>query len=59
MNAVFGGLMSLRAQALRAAGVIVDGMIRDLGERRALGMSVSSLCFAIRLSTVPKANVGP
>ncbi|KIW09770.1 hypothetical protein PV08_11870 [Exophiala spinifera] len=40
LNAVFGGLMGLRAQALGAAGVVVDGMIRDLGEHRALGMPV-------------------
>ncbi|KAE8153864.1 ribonuclease E inhibitor RraA/Dimethylmenaquinone methyltransferase [Aspergillus avenaceus] len=36
VNAVYGGLMSLRAQALNAAGVVIDGRVRDLGEHRAL-----------------------
>ncbi|OAP56113.1 hypothetical protein AYL99_09292 [Fonsecaea erecta] len=40
LHAVFGGLMSLRAQKLGAAGVVVDGKIRDLGEHRALGIPV-------------------
>ncbi|KAL3462655.1 ribonuclease E inhibitor RraA/Dimethylmenaquinone methyltransferase, partial [Aspergillus heterothallicus] len=37
VNAVYGGLMTLRAQALGAAGVVIDGRVRDLGEHRALG----------------------
>lgn len=36
VNAVYGGLMTLRAQALKAAGVVIDGRVRDLGEHRAL-----------------------
>ncbi|OJI83505.1 hypothetical protein ASPTUDRAFT_65763 [Aspergillus tubingensis CBS 134.48] len=36
VNAVYGGLMTLRAQAVGAAGVVVDGRVRDLGEHRAL-----------------------
>ncbi|KAI9927130.1 hypothetical protein MW887_003513 [Aspergillus wentii] len=36
VNAVYGGLMTLRAQALHAAGVVIDGRVRDLGEHRAL-----------------------
>ncbi|KAG0238162.1 hypothetical protein BGW42_007153 [Actinomortierella wolfii] len=33
-NAVWGGLMTARAQARGALGVIVDGRIRDLNEQR-------------------------
>ncbi|KAJ5232407.1 hypothetical protein N7468_005363 [Penicillium chermesinum] len=40
VNAIYGGLMSLRAQILNAAGVVVDGRIRDLGEHRALKFPV-------------------
>lgn len=29
--------MTLRAQMLKAAGVVIDGRVRDLGEHRALG----------------------
>ncbi|KAF2629846.1 RraA-like protein [Macroventuria anomochaeta] len=36
INAVYGGLMSLRAQHLGAAGVIIDGKVRDLQEHRNL-----------------------
>ncbi|KAL4789675.1 ribonuclease E inhibitor RraA/Dimethylmenaquinone methyltransferase [Aspergillus venezuelensis] len=36
VNAVYGGLMTLRAQALGAAAVVIDGRVRDLGEHRAL-----------------------
>lgn len=36
VNAVYGGLMTLRAQALGAAGVVIDGRVRDLGEHRSL-----------------------
>ena len=41
LNTVFGGLIGLRAHVLRAAGIVVDGMIRDLGEHRELGIPVS------------------
>ncbi|PIG80930.1 putative ribonuclease e inhibitor rraa dimethylmenaquinone methyltransferase protein [Aspergillus arachidicola] len=36
VNAVYGGLMTLRAQALNAAGVVIDGRVRDLNEHRSL-----------------------
>lgn len=42
VNAVYGGLMTLRAQALGAAGVVIDGRVRDLGEHRTLKFPV---CF--------------
>jgi len=40
VNAVYGGLMTLRVQALGAAGVVIDGRVCDLGEHRALGFPV-------------------
>lgn len=40
LNAVYGGLMSLRAQKLGVAGVVIDGKLRDLGEHRSLGIPV-------------------
>ncbi|KAF2135835.1 uncharacterized protein K452DRAFT_322830 [Aplosporella prunicola CBS 121167] len=40
VNAVYGGLMSLRAQHSGAAGVVVDGRVRDLQEHRDLGFPV-------------------
>lgn len=40
INAVYGGLMSLRAQVLGAEGVIVDGRIRDVDEHRGIGFPV-------------------
>ena len=36
VNAVYGGLMTLRAQALNAAGVVIDGRVRDINEHRSL-----------------------
>ncbi|KAE8368999.1 ribonuclease E inhibitor RraA/Dimethylmenaquinone methyltransferase [Aspergillus caelatus] len=36
VNAVYGGLKTLRAQKLKAAGVVIDGRVRDLGEHQAL-----------------------
>jgi regulator of RNase E activity RraA len=41
INAVYGGLMSLRAKVLGAAGVIIDGRVRDLQEHRDLEFPVS------------------
>lgn len=41
-NAVFGGLMSLRASLLGCAGAVVDGRIRDLAEHREIGLPVFS-----------------
>ncbi|KAF4535762.1 Ribonuclease e inhibitor rraa dimethylmenaquinone methyltransferase protein [Lasiodiplodia theobromae] len=40
VNAVYGGLMSLRAQKLGAAGVVIDGRLRDLQEHRDLGFPI-------------------
>ncbi|KAL2037588.1 hypothetical protein N7G274_009701 [Stereocaulon virgatum] len=39
-NAVYGGLMSARAQYSNAAGTVVDGRIRDLQEHRDLNYPV-------------------
>ncbi|KAI8653641.1 hypothetical protein NCS56_01318700 [Fusarium sp. Ph1] len=36
INACYGGLMSLRAKHLGAAGVVIDGSVRDLQEHRDL-----------------------
>ncbi|KEZ38961.1 Ribonuclease e inhibitor rraa dimethylmenaquinone methyltransferase [Scedosporium apiospermum] len=36
-SACWGGLMSTRAKVLGAAGVIIDGKFRDIGEHRELG----------------------
>ena len=40
INAVYGGLMSNRAQYSGAVGTVVDGRIRDLQEHRELGYPV-------------------
>ncbi|CAF9936241.1 hypothetical protein IMSHALPRED_010517 [Imshaugia aleurites] len=40
LNAVYGGLMTLRAQHSNALGTIVDGRVRDLQEHRDLGFPV-------------------
>lgn len=40
VNAVYGGLMSTRAQASGAIGTIVDGRVRDLQEHRGLRFPV-------------------
>ncbi|KAF9911891.1 hypothetical protein EC991_001795 [Linnemannia zychae] len=40
VNAVWGGLMTARAQVRGALGVIVDGQIRDLNEQREAGFPV-------------------
>jgi len=45
VNAVWGGLMTARAQVKGALGVIVDGRIRDLNEQREAGFPVSSGSF--------------
>ena len=39
-NAIYGGLMSTRAQNLHAAGAIINGSIRDLQEHRSLRFPV-------------------
>lgn len=38
--ALYGGLMSLRAQTLGAVGTVVNGRIRDLNEHREIGYPV-------------------
>ncbi|KAL4987429.1 ribonuclease E inhibitor RraA/Dimethylmenaquinone methyltransferase [Aspergillus falconensis] len=53
VNAVYGGLMTLRAQALGAAGVVIDGRVRDLGEHRALNFPL----FAKSVGTTAGAEV--
>ncbi|KAF9978461.1 hypothetical protein BGZ65_007001 [Modicella reniformis] len=40
VNAVWGGLMTTRAQVRGALGVVVDGRIRDLNEQREAGFPV-------------------
>lgn len=40
INAVFGGLMALRAHQVGAAGAVVDGRLRDLQEHRDLEFPV-------------------
>ncbi|KAK0387098.1 hypothetical protein NLU13_5411 [Sarocladium strictum] len=39
-NACYGGLMSMRAQASKAVGSVIDGRFRDLQEQRELGFPV-------------------
>ncbi|MBE7179777.1 MAG: RraA family protein [Terriglobus roseus] len=53
INAVYGGLMSTRAQAAGAAGTVVDGRVRDLQEHRDLGYPV----FARSVGTPAPAEV--
>ncbi|KAJ9144739.1 RraA-like protein [Coniochaeta hoffmannii] len=48
-NAVYGGLMSARAQASKAVGSVVDGRFRDLQEQRDLNFPV----FARDVGTAP------
>ena len=42
-NAVYGGLMSMRARASKAVGSVIDGRFRDLEEQRGLGFPVRRL----------------
>lgn len=51
INAVFGGLMALRAQRIGAAGAVVDGRLRDLQEHRDLEFPVSIYRHRIRGAT--------
>ncbi|OXB35781.1 hypothetical protein LQV05_005770 [Cryptococcus neoformans] len=41
-NAIYGGLMSMRAKTLGAVGTIVDGRLRDLAEHRHMNYPVFS-----------------
>ena len=45
-SACWGGLMSTRAKYLGAAGVVVDGRVRDVGEHQDMEFPVClDLCF--------------
>ncbi|KAI0862954.1 RraA-like protein [Xylaria cubensis] len=52
-NAVYGGLMSTRAQALGAVGSVIDGRFRDVQEQRDLAYPV----FARDVGTAPPAEL--
>ncbi|KAI0835532.1 RraA-like protein [Hypoxylon sp. FL0890] len=52
-NAVYGGLMSTRAQASGAVGSVIDGRFRDLQEQRQLEYPV----FARDVGTAPPAEL--
>jgi hypothetical protein len=43
-NAVCGGIMALRMKARQVEGIVTVGRIRDVGELRSTGLSVSSSC---------------
>lgn len=45
VNAVWGGLMTARAQIRGALGVVVDGRIRDLNEQREAGFPVGVIFY--------------
>ena len=53
INAVYGGLMTLRAKTLNAAGVVIDGRVRDLNEHCALRFPL----FARAVGTTPGEEV--
>ncbi|KAI0007051.1 ribonuclease E inhibitor RraA/Dimethylmenaquinone methyltransferase [Xylariaceae sp. FL0662B] len=52
-NAVYGGLMSTRAQACGAVGSVIDGRFRDLQEQRELQYPI----FARDVGTAPPAQL--
>ncbi|OTA79043.1 hypothetical protein M434DRAFT_240822 [Hypoxylon sp. CO27-5] len=52
-NAVYGGLMSTRAQVSGAVGSIIDGRFRDLQEQRQLNYPI----FARDVGTAPPAEL--
>ncbi|KAI0544707.1 RraA-like protein [Xylaria curta] len=52
-NAVYGGLMSMRAQSLGAMGSVIDGRFRDVQEQRDLAYPV----FARDVGTAPPAEL--
>ncbi|CAJ2503883.1 Uu.00g112770.m01.CDS01 [Anthostomella pinea] len=52
-NAVYGGLMSARAQFSGAVGSVIDGRFRDLQEQRELGYPV----YARDVGTAPPAEL--
>ncbi|KAL0090843.1 ribonuclease E inhibitor RraA/Dimethylmenaquinone methyltransferase [Phycomyces blakesleeanus] len=46
-NAVWGGLMSARAKAREAKGVVIDGRVRDLNEHRSMQFPVFAKSHSI------------
>ncbi|KAK0734790.1 RraA-like protein [Lasiosphaeria miniovina] len=52
-NAVYGGLMSMRARASGAEGSVIDGRFRDLQEQRDLNYPI----FARDVGTAPPAEL--
>ncbi|KAI0532496.1 RraA-like protein [Xylaria digitata] len=52
-NAVYGGLMSTRAQSLGAVGSVIDGRFRDVQEQRDLSYPI----FARDVGTAPPAEL--
>ncbi|KAI9022849.1 ribonuclease E inhibitor RraA/Dimethylmenaquinone methyltransferase [Phycomyces nitens] len=46
-NAVWGGLMSARAMARQAKGVVIDGRVRDLNEHRSMQFPVFAKSHSI------------
>ncbi|KAH7037419.1 ribonuclease E inhibitor RraA/Dimethylmenaquinone methyltransferase [Microdochium trichocladiopsis] len=52
-NAVYGGLMTMRARASGAVGSVIDGRFRDLQEQRELGFPI----FARDVGTAPPTPV--
>jgi RraA family protein len=55
MNAVLGGLISMKAKARQIAGFVIDGYIRDLAEIRQSGITV----FARGVTPVGPLHRGP
>ena len=44
-NAIFGGLLASRASVLGAAGIVTDGLVRDVREIAQLGLPVRTCLF--------------
>ncbi|KAM0324784.1 hypothetical protein ACHAQA_007748 [Verticillium albo-atrum] len=60
-SACWGGLMSTRAKYLGAAGVVVDGRVRDVGEHNEMGFAVfakdTSILGSNSFTRASRANV--
>ncbi|KAK7757672.1 hypothetical protein SLS62_000049 [Diatrype stigma] len=52
-NAVYGGLMSMRARASGAVGSVIDGRFRDLQEQRELGYPPPAPLLKVAAVNVP------